>query len=450
MSVLVQKSVFRTLISMAVPMLAGTFALNAYNLTDTWFVSRLGTLPLAAMGFTFPVVMLLTSIAMGVGSGVTPLVSHAIGRADHADAEKLVTHGILFIGVIIILISAVGYVLIDPVFRQLGADAETLPLVGDYMRIWYLGAFFMAMPMFGNGILLSMGDAKTAASFMILGTVLNTILDPIMIFGYLGFPEMGIRGAALATVIAQGAATVWLVHLLYKKHKLLVVQAWGMSEYFSSFVRIVSFSIPSTFSIILMPISATVITKLLSNFGNTAVAAIGVITRLEMFAFMIPMAIGISLVPFISQNLGAKQYGRLRRAWAICTRFALVYGGVIAVLFFIGAGWMASIFTDDPKVADTIKLYVQTVPFGYGMMEIHRYGSLCLTGLHKPAHSAILNVIRVLVLLIPLSFLGTHLYEVKGLFAGRIATDFAAGIAALVWVWIVLKKLGQKGWAMSE
>jgi len=94
MAVLVERNVARTLFSMAFPMLAGTFAMNAYNLTDAWFVSRLGTLPLAAMGFTFPVVILLTFVAGGLGVGVTTLVSHAIGRHDHGDAARLVTHGV--------------------------------------------------------------------------------------------------------------------------------------------------------------------------------------------------------------------------------------------------------------------------------------------------------------------------------------------------------------------
>ena len=434
MAVLVHKGVFRTLLSMAVPMLAGTFAMNAYNLTDTWFVSRLGTLPLAAMGFTFPVVMLLTAVAMGIASGITPLVSHAIGRHDHQDAAKLVTHGMLFIGSVTVLISIAGYLLITPIFTKLGADHETLPLVGQYMRIWYIGAVFMAMPMFGNGMLLSMGDSKTAARFMMLGTILNLILDPIMIFGYLGFPAMGIRGAAIATVIAQAVATAWLVYLLCKKHHLILLRGWGLKDCAASLRRIVSFAIPGVLSMILMPISATVITKLLSHFGNTTIAAIGVITRLEMFAFMIPMAMGISLVPFVSQNFGAEQFGRVRRAWKLSTSFAIGYGALMTLFFFIGAHWLASLFTDDPKVAATIEMYTRIVPIGYGMMEVHRYSSLFLTGLHKPTFSAILNCIRVLVLLIPLSYLGAHFGAVSGVFNGRLATDFIAGAIGLICV----------------
>jgi len=434
MAVLVRRSVTRTLFSMAFPMLAGTFAMNAYNLTDTWFVSRLGTLPLAAMGFTFPVVMLLTCVAHGIGSGVTTLVSHAIGRHNHDDAARLATHGTMLTLAVTAVISIGGYLLIVPVFTALGADRNTLPLIGEYMRTWYLGAVFMTLPMLGNGILISAGDSRAASGMMILGTLINVVLDPIMIFGYLGCPAMGIRGAALATVIAQGVSTVWLVYLLFRRHRLLTWTTWRLGEYTGSLRSITRFAVPSVLSMVLMPISATVITRLLSAFGNEAIAATGAAGRIEMFAFMVPMALGISLTPFVSQNFGAGRMDRVREARKVATRFALGYGGVTAVAFFLAAPWLAAAFTDDPKVAATLVSYVRIISFGYGMMEVHRYCGFFLTGMHKPVSATVLNAVRVLALLIPLSFLGASFWGVTGVFGGRLATDIIAGIMGMMWV----------------
>jgi putative MATE family efflux protein len=256
---------------------------------------------------------------------------------------------------------------------------------------------------------------------MILGTVLNVILDPIMIFGYLGCPAMGIRGAALATVIAQAVSTIWLIHLLYKKHRLLAWQARGLGHYLASLRRITGFAMPSILSMILMPISATVITRILSGFGHEAVAATGAAGRIEMFAFMVPMALGISLTPFVSQNFGADRMDRVREAKKAAIWFALCYGGLMAVVFFLSAPWLASVFTDDPKVAETLVSYIRIISFGYGMMEVHRYCGFILTGLHKPASATMLNAIRVVALLIPLSYLGAHFWGVNGVFGGRLA-----------------------------
>ncbi len=434
MTVLVQHNVRRTLFTMALPMLAGTFAMNAYNLTDTWFVSRLGTLPLAAMGFTFPVVMLLTCVARGIGSGVTTLVSHAIGRHHREDAVRLVSHGTLLTLFVTVIIAIGGYLSIGPVFSALGADGQTLPHIIAYMRPWYAGVVFMTLPMLGNGVLISAGDSAAASGMMMLGALVNVLLDPVLIFGYLGFPAMGIRGAALATVIAQAFSTIWLLHLLSRKHRFLLRASWKMGEYIDSLCGITRFAVPSILSMILMPISATVITRLLSRFGPEVIAATGAAGRIEMFAFMVPMALGISLVPFVSQNFGAGRMDRLREARKISTNFALGYGGATTLFFFVAAPWLAAAFTDAPRVAETLISYVRIVAFGYGLMEVHRYSGFFLTGMHRPVSATILNAVRVLGLLIPLSFIGATFWGVPGVFGGRLVTDILVGLLGMFWV----------------
>ncbi|MDD3626924.1 MAG: MATE family efflux transporter [bacterium] len=444
MAKLVEQDVKTTLFRMAFPMLAGTIAMNTYNLVDTFYVSKLGTLPLAAMGFTLPVVMLLTFIAGGIGTGVTTLTSHAMGRYNHETASRTVTHGVIFIALIAATLSIAGFLSINFIFKKLGADAETLPLVKGYMRTWYLGSVFMAFPMMGNGILIAMGDSKSASRFMVLGATINCILDPIMIFGLLGFPKLGIFGAALATVSAQTVSSVWLFYLLTKKHKLLHLKNPELSLFFHSIKRILGFAIPGSLSMILMPISSGVITALISKYGNEAVAASSAAGRLEMFAFVIPMALGISLIPFVSQNFGANRFDRIQEAKVYSTRFAFLYSVLIAISFFMAAPLLAKIFTKDEKVTEIFILYVRTISFGYGMMEIHRYGGFFLTGIHKPVFATLLNAIRVLVLLIPLPFIGGHSPGIQGIFSGRLITDLTAGTIAFLWISWILKNKQKK------
>lgn len=434
-AVLTGGGVSRTLCNMALPMLAGTFAMTAYNLTDTWFVSRLGTLPLAAMGFTFPVIMLLHCVAAGLGTGVTTLVSYAIGRHDREEAVRVVTHGLSFTLLVAAALAIAGYLTIDPLFARLGADVTVRPLVGEYMRTWYCGAIFMSLPMVGNGILISAGDSKAASHFMILGTVINAVLDPIMIFGWLGFPALGMRGAALATVLAQAIATAWLFQLLGRKHRLFVWPPWQPGHYGATIRRILGFGVPSLLSMSLMPLSSTVITWLLGRHGNAAVAAAGAAGRIEMFAFVVPMALGISLTPFVSQNYGAGRLDRIREALKTSTRFAMLYGIGVALVFFASAPWLAAIFSKDPHVGAILQEYIRIIAFGYGMMEVHRYCGFFLNGLHQPVSATLLNVIRVLLLLIPLSCLGAWRLGVLGIFLGRLATDITAGGIGLAWAY---------------
>ncbi len=434
---LIEHNVKSTLFRMAFPMLVGTIAMNTYNLADTWFVSKLGTDPLAAMGFTFPVVMLVTFIAGGIGTGITTLTSHALGKADPLKASHTVTHGVMLIVLVTAVMSIIGYNSISFVFSRLGADELTMPLVSGYMKTWYLGAVFMAFPMMGNGILISLGDSRSASLFMASGAVLNCILDPIMIFGWFGFPAMGIRGAALATVISQSVCSVWLFYLLTGKHRLLNLLSPAIESIISTWKHILGFAIPGSISMILMPVSAGIITALVSRHGNAAVAGASAASRIEMFAFIIPMALGMSLVPFVSQNFGAKRFDRIHESRIYSTRFAFYYGVFVSVLFYINAPFLAGLFTDDIRVAEIFILYVRTVSFGYGMMEIHRYGGFFLTGLHKPLFSTILNFIRIVLLLIPLSYLGNHFFGIAGIFSARLITDWTAGIIAFIWISIL-------------
>lgn len=433
-SVLVRGSVPRALFRMAWPLLGGTLAMNAYGLTDAYFVGQLGTLPLAAMAFAIPVVMLLTFLASGLGSGVTILMSHALGRGDKTAAARLVSDGIILTAGTAVVLALAGYLSMDRLFARLGADAQTMPLIRAYMSVWYFGALFMAMPMMGTGLLIASGDSSAASGRMILGAGLNAILNPLLIHGYLGLPAMGIRGSALATVIAQAVSTVWLFWLLHHRHHLLQWTSTKLSHLLVSFRGILRFAIPGMVSMMLMPMASSIITWLLSHFGHEVVAASGVAGRIEMVAFIIPMALGISLTPFVSQNFGAHRIDRVREAFRLSTSFALLYGAAMTVLYFVFAPTMASFFTDDPKVAATLTAYLRITSIGYGMTEVHRYCTFFLTGLHKPLHSLVLDAVRVLILLAPLAYLFSTLMGVNGIFWGRVVTDVTAGTIGMLWV----------------
>lgn len=439
MAILLRNSVRRTLFQMAFPMLAGTFAMHSYNLADTWFVARLGTLPLAAMGYVFPVAMLLRFIAGGIGTGVTTLTSHALGRADRRAASRFLTHGVILLVLVSSAIAIAGFLTVDPLFRMLGADDRVLPLIRDYMLPWYAGAVFMALPMLGNGILISLGESRTASLMMVGGSLLNCALDPVMIFGWMGFPALGIWGASLATVIAQVVVTLMVLRLLAARHRLLRLRRPELSLFTRSCRRITGFAVPGSISMMLMPFSAAVIVVLVSRWGNAAVAAVSAAARVETFAFVIPMALGISMVPFVSQNFGAGRIDRIRQAKAYAAGFAFVYGLGVALVIFLAAPLLAAVFTRDPEVSAVFSLYVRIASFGYGLMEIHRYCGFILTGMHRPVYATVLNLIRVAVFLLPLASIGSLCFGLAGIFAGRLLADIAAGGVGLFWVTRILR-----------
>jgi len=437
---LVKDNVFKTMLRMAVPMLAGTFALNAYNLTDTWFVSRLGTNALAAMSFTFPVVMLLSFIMRGVGTGAMTVVAHALGRNKQQTAARITTHTVFLSSGLSVLLTVAGLLTINPLFARLGATGDVLSLTRQYMVIWYLGLVIWVLQMMFNDIIIGTGNTKAVSFLMVAGTLLNFILDPVMIFGFLGCPKMGIRGAALATVLSQALVLVAAFYFIHKKYNLIIFVSHSRLRIMSSWRRVLYIGIPATLSAVLTPLSAAVVIKIISGFGQAAVAAIGVASRIEMFAFMIPMTVGMSLVPFVSQNYGAQRFDRIKAVRKGAMSFALIFGFVIAVVFLFIARPLGRLFSSDPEVINILTRYIYVTCFGYGFLEVHRYAGFCMIGIHKPLPSALLNTIRVIVLMIPLAYFGAKLFGIYGVFWGRLITDICSAVIGIIWTRKILKK----------
>ena len=437
-------SVRGTLFRMAIPMLGGTFAMHAFNLTDTAFVSALGTLPLAAMGFSFPVVMLLACVERGLGTGAMAMTAHALGQGDVALARRITTHSIILTVLIIAVVSVVGILTIDPLFRALGAKDEVLPLIRAYMTIWYAGVAFMMLPMMCNDIIRTTGDTVRPSLLMVLSAVLNMVLDPIMIFGWLGFPAMGIRGAALATIIARGVSCVASFWVLHRYHGLLLFTWPDIKEMIGSWARVLRIGLPAMFSFLLMPLAGAIVTRIVAQHGVAAVAAFAAGGRIEMFAFMIPMCLGMSLVPFVGQNFGAGRMDRVRQARSQSMGFAFLFGLITLALFFTFAPQISRLFSKDPEVVRILTLYLRIVSLGHGLMEVHRYAGFFLNGIHRPMHAMGVNAFRIIVLLLPFTILGGWLFGLGGILWGRALTDIAAGLVGVAWSGAVIRRLADQ------
>ncbi|MBN8218203.1 MAG: MATE family efflux transporter [Spirochaetes bacterium] len=427
---------------MAVPMLAGTFAMNAYHLTNAYFVSRLGTESLAAISFTFPVVMFFMVVARGLGTGAMTLIAHALGRQDRAGAAALTSHALLFSLAFSGVVSAVGLFTIGPVFTALGARGGVLAQTSAYMKVWYLGSVVMVVQMMTADIIIATGKTKAVSALMVGGTLVNVVFDYGLIFGNLGLPKWGIVGAAVATLLSQGATLCGALYLLRRRMNLIGAIDLRPASVLASWGKILSFGAPGALGMVLTPVASAVITGLVSGYGTAAVAAIGVAGRIEMFAFMIPMTVGMSLIPFVAQNHGAGQRDRILRARRGAMAFAVLYGLFIGALFILFAGPMAGVFSGDPAVVEVLRTYIYLTCAGYGMLEVHRYAGFCLTGTHHPFQASLLNILRILGLLLPLSLIGNQLFQIHGLFLGRLATDLLAGGIGIYWSGRILARSG--------
>lgn len=419
---------------MAASMLIGFLAGAAFNITDTYFVSRLGTNALAAMGYTFPVTMVAFGLSMGIGMGTASVLSRAIGTGNHHRVQRLTVDALLLALLLVGALIVLGLATMRPLFQALGADENTLPLVMDYMRIWYIGIAFLIIPMVGNNAIRSTGDTLSPSIIMTIDLGLNIVLDPILIFGWGPIPAMGIKGAALATVFCRALALIASLYILGLRKRMLTAELPSGKQLWDSWRQIMYVGLPASATHMLMPVAFGVLMRMVSTYGEEAVAAVSAGVRVERFAVIPILALATSLVPFVGQNWGAKQYERVQKAQRLANIVASIWGIACVVGIAGGAIWIAPIFTKDPIVRDYLVKYLWIIPIVFGLRGMGQNANASMNAINRPYHGISYTCIRSFALQLPLAMLGMALGKYTGILIGIAAADIIAGLLGVKWI----------------
>lgn len=429
---LVEGPIGRKLVELTIPMIFGLVGIVAFNLVDTFFVGQLGAQELAALSFTFPVVMVIGSLALGLGAGASAVISKAIGEGDTPRVSRLTTDSLVLSLLLVGVVSAVGFLTIDPLFTALGATPELLPLIREYMVIWYPGMVFVVVPMVGNNAIRATGDTKTPGIIMLVAGIANGIMDPLLIFGPGPFPRLELAGAAIATVIARAITLVVAIWVLGHREKMLTVKIASIRAVYESWKSILYIALPTAGTRIIVPFSIGVITRLLASYGPEAVAGFGVAMRIEFLAMTVIFALATVVGPFVGQNLGAGRLDRVRVGLKYSKRFAMAWGAALLVVLAISGRWIAPLFSDNLDVVSTTVLYLMIVPACYGAQGVLQFSTTALNVLEKPLHAATLMMVQMFVLYIPLAYAGSHLFGIPGIFLGVVIAYFIGGLSGHV------------------
>ncbi len=433
-ALLTEGSIIKTLLSLSGPMLIGILSMMAFNLIDTYFIGQLGTVYLAAITLTFPVIMIITTFTIGIGVGALATISRALGQGDQEQVKRLTTDSLSLSLMLVCLLIGIGMVTIDQTFILLGASEETLPLVKEYMHIWYPGMIFVVIPMVGNNAIRATGDTKIPSLIMLFGMVLNAILDPIFIFGFGPIPRLELAGAAIATVIARALTLIFSLYILYKREKMLTWPFPKLAILFDSWKKIVKIGIPVAFSNTTIPISMGVVTRIISTLGSSAVAAFGIVTRVEGFGFVLIFALSTGLSPFIGQNMGAEKADRAWKGTVYICLFSVIWGLILFLTLLLSGKSLASLFNQNSTVVSIAALYFMIVPISYGLKGIHQIVWTSLNVLNRPIQAFGLEIIHAMILYVPLALLGAKLFGLIGIFSAALLANILGGIIA--WTWI--------------
>jgi putative MATE family efflux protein len=423
---LTQGPVGKTLFDLTWPMVFGILGMVTFNLVDTFFVGKLGIDQLAALSFTFPVVMVVSSLAMGLGIGVTSLVSLAIGEGDENKVRRLTTDSLVLSLAIVAVFVVIGQLTIDPVFRSLGAPSHILPLIRQYMEIWYWGVIFVVVPMVGNSAIRATGDTRTPSAIMLIAVCINLVLDPLLIFGWGPFPRLEMVGAALTTVFARATVFFVSLYILIRRERMLTAHIPSFNRIIESWRRLLYIGLPAAGTRIIVPLSIGVLTRIVANFGPSAVAAYGVASRIEFFSISVLAALSSVIGPFVGQNWGSGKIERARLGVKLSEKFCLLWGAGTSVLLLVLAPRLARLFSSDPAVTQGIVLYLRIVPWMFGFQGILLVLTNVLSVLEKPLQAASVFLFQMFGVCIPLAYLGSLHFGLSGVFAA-VALAYGLG-----------------------
>lgn len=431
---LVQDPVGSTLYRTAVPTTIGAVAVILYYLVDTFFVSLLGTNELAALGFTFPATIMITYFGVGLGIGTSALIGRALGAKNHAQAQEA-TYAAMAAGLLLgLLLMVPALMTIDIVFPLIGARPERMALIREFMHIWYLGMPFQLMQFAGTAAIRATGNAKLHGKLMTAGAIVNGILDPLLIFGIGPWDGLGIGGAALATVLAWAFTIAVIVYYLNRKEGLLRFHMPPVAELFATWRKLLAITAPAALANMITPMATAVLTATLAVYGPEAVAAYGVVSRMEAFIMIVVLGMSMSVPPFVSQNFGAQRYDRVEQGLRLSLNFVLVLQLVLYVLVAVTAPWTAMIFTRDPNVQHIITLVLRILPLSYAFQGMVILSASSFNALHAPRNALITSLLRFFVFYVPLALVGNQIDGIRGLFIGAALGNILAGIVIRRWI----------------
>lgn len=416
---------------LTVPMIFGMVAILMFNLVDTFFISLLGTEALAAVSFTFPVTFAMNCITMGVGVGLSTSIGRLLGKGDMASAARFSSHGLLLAVLLMLTASVAGLFTIEPLFSLLGASQALLPIIEQYMTVWYIAIPLLVIPMAGNSAIRATGDTKTPAKIMMLAGLINGILDPLLIFGLGPFPELGVQGAAIASGISWGVALIGSLYVLIAREKLL---AWPeVTKLMQDWRQVLQVGTPAGLSNALTPLSGALMMTILAAQGTTSVAAYGAAMRIESILIIVMMSLGSALMPFMAQNLGANNPNRAFSALFLAMRFAIVFQLLVFVMM-VPLSWpLSALFSQDVEVQNLLWHYLIVVPFSYGLQAVCMLLISGLNAMHQSMKALIWNLLRLFAFLLPAAWLGSQLNGTEGLFIGIAIANIFSGIGAYLY-----------------
>ena len=431
-------SIPQNIMSLALPMTVAQVINVLYSLVDRMYLGRIpGTshLALTGIGVTLPILSILLGVANLCGTGGAPLFSICRGRGDEEEAERVMGNSFTLLMILGIFSTILFFILKGPILYTFGASEETFPYANDYLTVYLTGTLFVMISLGMNPFINAQGFGKTGMATVILGAVVNIVLDPILIFGL----DMGAKGAALATVIAQGCSAAWVLFFLTGKRAILRLRlcqmrlaAWRVKKILS--LGLSGFCMYLTNSLVQVVCNAT----LQVYGGDLYVGIMTIINSLRELFFMPVHGLTNGAQPVTGYNYGAKLYGRVRQSIRFSTTLTVANAAVIWLLAMVCPGLLIRLFNDEPEVISAgipaLRIYFALfVP-----MSLQQAGQCVFVSLGRSKHAVFFSMLRKAVINAPLTVILPIWMGTTGVFAAESVSQLVGGVACFTTMYLTV------------
>jgi len=419
---LLEDSIPKLVKKIALPASVGTLFQTLYNIVDTFFAGKISAEALSALTKSFPIYFIIIATSIGVTVAGTSLIANSIGEKDKNKILFYFTNTLYYGLIISIVITLIGLFFAKKVFFLMGSSNEVINLGTQYTNTIFAFSVLFILVVSFNSLLHAEGDTKTYRNALILSFFLNIILNPILIFGFLFIPALGVKGIAIATIISQSVSLIIVFLKVLQNQRIKEIT----NEYFkikSSYIKNIFFqSMPISLAICGYSVAAAIIFTYVGYSGEYAAAGYGAATRIEQVLLLPILGINTAIISIIAQNYGAKNYGRIKESYYTAIKYAFVIMLTSSIIIFFTAGIIPTFFSDNIEVIHYGKKYLQISAFVLPAYPIFFLSNGFFMALKKSENALITNFFRNVLLPISTFY-----------FAMYISADFNT----FFWLWVI-------------
>ena len=444
-AIFTEGSIFKHIVTMTAASTAGLLSLFLVDLVDMYWLSLLGDIELtAAVGFAASILFFTLSLSIGLSIGCAALVSQGLGRNDVENTKNLVVHIFIFIIFLSSVIAALTLVCTPVFLKALGAGERSHQFAWQYLSIVLPSMPLLGIAMAGNGVTRAAGKAKAAMWITLVGGIVNAALDPLFIFYF----EMGIRGAAWATVISRAAMVGYAAYLLFKKFNL--IGKWNRSKFKEDIHHYIKIAFPAMLTNLSTPIGVAYITAVLANFGDSVIAGNTIVSKLQPLAFAGLFALSGAIGPISGQNFGANKFDRVRETLTKSMLYILAYSLIACGILYLCTDYIIIAFKAEGDAA----LLIQWFCFGISTMFIFNGMTFVTNAMFNNLNAATLattfNFSKATIGTIPFAYFGAKLYGPLGVYVGTYIGAVLIALIGLIFAYWHINRLEQKASVSSQ